>query len=171
VAPLPVRTAGLLDVVTHTSVDARVLGEELKRGEQVAGSAIKLSDLPDLAHLDTSTLPRLIQHPVAAGRSVVSLKALCDGLRVGLTDHHNARVDARATADALVKLLRHTATAATFGSIDAILTAGQAGSAQAPAGALHVRHSRRAPVLPAQHLQEHAVEPMTRAGSVGPVSP
>lgn len=152
-------------LVTHTSVDARVLGEELRRAEEAAGSAITFGDLPDLPILDTSTLPRLVQHPVAAGRSVVSLKALCEGLNIPLTDHHHARADTRATADALVKLLRHTATAATFGSIDAILTAGRAGSAQAPAGALYVRHSRRAPALPAQHLQEHAVEPLTHAGS------
>lgn len=149
-------------LVTHTAVDLRVLGEELARASSTTGSAAELADLP---LLDTSTLPRLVQHPVAAGRRVISLRALCEGLGVTLDAHHNAKADARATADALVKLLRHTATEQTFGSIDALLRAAGAGTARSPRGATYPRRRQTAPSLPRAHLEAHAVEPLTHAGS------
>lgn len=110
-------------LVSHGAIDARVLGDNLRRLEDVPEARVGFEDLPDLPLLDTTRLPRLAQHPAGAQRATVSLPDLCAAVGVTLKSHHHARDDARATADALVKLLSYAAAEGTFGSIEDLLRA------------------------------------------------
>jgi DNA polymerase III epsilon subunit-like protein len=152
-------------LVSHGAIDARVLGDNLRRLEDVPEAEVGFDDLPDLPLLDTTRLPRLVQHPAGAQRATVSLPDLCAAVGVTLKNHHHARDDARATADALVKLLSYAAAEGTFGSIEDLLRAADAGTARTPRGALFVRSARTAPTLSLAHRQRHAAEPLTHAGT------
>jgi DNA polymerase III epsilon subunit-like protein len=152
-------------LVSHGVIDARVLGDNLRRLEDVPEAEVGFGDLPDLPLLDTTRLPRLVQHPAGAQRATLSLPDLCAAVGVTLKNHHHARDDARATADALVKLLSYAAAEGTFGSIEDLLRAADAGTARTPRGALFIRSSRAAPTLPLAHRQKHAAEPLTHAGT------
>lgn len=144
-------------VVSHTGVDVHLLRSELDRAQQT-GALIGLDDLPDLPLIDTSLLPSQLRLPFAAGRSVVSLAALTRSVEVSNSDPHHARSDARATAQALIKLLLHAAKSGTWQDIDELLTAHARGTLAAPrigtAGVVAPR--QMAPQLPPEHLASHA---------------
>lgn len=95
--------------VAHTGVDLRVLRGELER-QDAAGGPVGLADLPLLPIVDTSLLPRLLRLPgLPAARGTVSLSDACAlvGVKLDHGKHHDARYDARTTADLLAELLQH----------------------------------------------------------------
>jgi len=143
-------------LVTHTAGDVRILAAELAR----AG----LPALPDLPLLDTSVLPRQLGFPGVSNRRFVSLATLTGLAGATNAQPHNARGDARATADALLALLRHAAAAGRYDDIDALLAGVDHGSSRTPRTSKYARTSRRATPLPPEHLAEHTV-PMTHAGT------
>lgn len=122
-----------------------------------------LADLPDLPVIDTSTLPRLLRVPGIGNRGVVSLATLCQLLGVTNGPAPHARGDARATADALLKLLVHAA-GASYASLGDLLADHDRGTAQSPRLPGYIRSRRDIdPVLPAAHLAGHD-RPLTHAG-------
>jgi len=167
-APAVVKALSVPDavLVTHTGVDVGALRRELERLDEAADGAapVGLADLPDLPIVDTSTLPALVRHPVGVGRGSVSLESLCAATGVTNTDAHNARADARATADALIGLLLHAAKSMSFDTITDLLADHDRGTTQAPRLPLHIKGRRTAPPVPAAHLARH-VAPLTHPGS------
>jgi DNA polymerase III epsilon subunit-like protein len=156
-------------LVCHTGSDIRVLRRELERLDEAttAGDTtgdVGLADLPELPIIDTATLPRLLRLPGVGQRGVVSLATLCQLVGVTNTNVHHARGDARATADALVKLLLHAAGSFTYDSIDALLTDHARGTTHDPKLPGYVRSRRVAPVVPTGHLVRHDA-PLTHAGT------
>jgi DNA polymerase III epsilon subunit-like protein len=143
-------------LVTHTAGDVRILAAELAR----AG----LPPMPDLPLLDTSVLPRQLSYPGVSNRRFVSLATLTGLAGAANAQPHNARSDARATADALLALLRHAAAAGRYDDVDALLAGVDHGSSRAPRTSKYARTSRRATPLPPEHLAEHTA-PMTHAGT------
>lgn len=151
-------------LVAHTGADIGVLRGELERLDEEGGARVGLEDLPDLPIVDTSTLPRLLRHPVAGTRTSVSLASLCEG--TGVVNHaaHHARDDARATADALVQLLLHAAATRSYDGINALLLDHDRGTTRTPRLALHISDRGSAPGVPAAHLARHT-SPLTHRGS------
>jgi hypothetical protein len=122
---------------------------------------VGLADLPDLRIIDTSSLARLVKYPNAGSRAVMSLKALCELTGVIYRDAHEARGDARMTADCLLELLAYTAQQSGYWNLDALIADNNAGTMRAPRGPAHIRSSRPTdPVLPPEHLLKHA-NPLT----------
>lgn len=157
-------------LVCHTGADVRVLRRELERLDEAAATQglrpapTGLADLPELQILDTSTLPRLLRHPGTGNRTVVSLETLCAAVGVTNPSAHHARSDARATADALIALLRHAASTLAYDSIEPLLADHDRGTTHQPRLPLFIRAHQSAPALPAAHLGRHT-SPMTHAGS------
>lgn len=150
-------------LVSHTGADIGVLRRELQRLDEAGGSSVGLDDLPDLPIVDTSTLPRLLRHPVAGTRTSVSLAALCEATGVVNRSAHNARDDARATADTLVQLLVHAAASMSYDGINPLLADHDRGTTRAPRLAIHIGGRSSAPRVPAAHLARHAA-PLTHRG-------
>ncbi|PWW22588.1 DNA polymerase III epsilon subunit-like protein [Geodermatophilus normandii] len=156
-------------LVQHTGSDLRVLRRELERLDEARAAGdtrvtVGLADLPDLPVVDTSTLPRLLRVPGIGNRGVVSLATLCQLLGVTNGAAHHARGDARATADALVKLLVHAA-GASYASLGDLLADHDRGTTQSPRLPGYIRSRRDIdPVLPAEHLARHD-RPLTHAGT------
>jgi DNA polymerase III epsilon subunit-like protein len=147
-------------LVSHTGADIHLLRDELTRLDEARNTGatvpVGLADLPELPLIDTSTLPRLLRLPDVGQRSVVGLERLCFMLGVRNTNPHDARADARATADALVGLLRHAAANFTHDNLEALLADHGRGTTLDP----HVAVIRSfpglyEPRLPAEHLARH----------------
>jgi DNA polymerase III epsilon subunit-like protein len=157
-------------LVCHTGSDIRVLRRELERLDEAdtadahPSPAVGLADLPELPIIDTSTLPRLLRYPELGNRNVVSLTTLCQLVGVRNAAAHHARGDARATADALIRLLVHAAGAFTYDSLDALLADHARGTTHAPRLPGYIRGRRQSPVVPLEHLVRHG-SPLTHAGS------
>jgi DNA polymerase III epsilon subunit-like protein len=156
-------------LVCHTGSDVRVLRRELERLDEAHSTAdnrvtVGLGDLPDLPIIDTSTLPRLLRLPGIGNRGVVSLTTLCRLVGVTNAGAHHARADARATADALIKLLLHAAGAFTYDSVEALLADHSRGTTQTPRLPGYVRSRSQAPIVATEHLARHD-RPLTHAGS------
>lgn len=143
-------------LVTHTAGDVRILGAELAR----AG----LPTLPDLPLLDTSVLPRQLGYPGVSNRRFVSLATLAGLTGATNADPHNARSDARATADALLALLRHAAATGKYDHIEGLLAGVEHGTSRTPRTGKYIRSSQRATPPPPEHLAEHT-SPLTHAGT------
>lgn len=153
--------------VCHNTIDAHVLKRELERldersaaGEQ--GLKVGSSHLPDLPIIDTQKLAAAVSYPGAPKGGKLSLDKLCDLTGVSRTGKaHDAREDARATANALIALLRHAAEKSAFWTFDDLLEATSGGTTHNPAGPAHIRSRRtqRAP-LPAAHIARH-IYPLT----------
>lgn len=158
-------------LVCHTGADVRVLRRELERLDDAAAeqglptAPVGVADLPELPIVDTSTLPRLLRHPGTGNRAVVSLATLCAATGVRNTQAHHARADARATADALIKLLLHAAATLSHDSIEMLLADHDRGTTHQPRLPLFIRSRRTAPTLPAGHLARHTA-PLTHAGTL-----
>ncbi len=153
--------------VCHSTIDAHVLRSELERlsARAAAGeTGIKtgLSHLPVLPVLDTQRLAPAVAYPGVGKTTKISLDKLCDLTGVQRTQKaHDAREDARATANALIELLRHTAEKCVFWTFEDLLAAADGGTTHEPKGPAHIRsRPARAPELPAQHLAKH-IYPMT----------
>ncbi|MGE9781962.1 exonuclease domain-containing protein [Janibacter sp. G368] len=144
-------------IASHTGVDIHLLRDEFERADDQNGTAT-LGDLPPLPVVDTSLLPSHLRHPIAGPRSTIKLATLVRHFGVTHTNPHHARSDARATAQVLVKLLVHAASAGTYQDIDDLLRAHDRGTLTDPrvstARGAHKR--RRTPVIPAEHLALHA---------------
>lgn len=157
-------------LVEHTGSDIRVLRRELERLDdaRAAGDTtvpVGLADLPDLPIVDTSTLPRLLRLPGVGARGIVSLATLCQLTGVTNTKSHDARGDARATADALVKLLLHAAAEAKYFKLDDLLDDHDRGTTQTPKLPGYIRGTRDTdPELPPEHLARHD-QPLTHAAN------
>lgn len=156
-------------LVQHTGSDLRVLRRELERLDEARTAGEKapdvgLADLPELPVIDTSTLPRLLRLPDIRGRGFVSLETLCRLTGATNTAPHDARGDARATADALVKLLVFAASEARYAGLDELLADHDHGTTRAPRGGMYVRNRDRDPVLPPEHLVRHD-SPLTHTGT------
>ena len=153
--------------VCHNTIDAHILRRELERlDERTAngetGLTVGLADLPDMPILDTQRLVTAIGYPGATKGAKVSLDKLCDLTGVTRTQKaHDARADARATADALIQLLRYTAEKCVYWNVEDLLDAGSGGTTDDPKGPAHIRGKRdeRAP-LPPEHIAKH-VYPLT----------
>jgi len=156
-------------LVSHTNVDVHVLRGELLRlddrrsqGDAVATKG--LDDLPELSLLDTSTLPRRLKLPGIGNSGVVSLAKLCELTGISNTKAHNALTDARATADALIRLLEHAANTGTFWDIDELLQAHRGGSTLDPRGPAHITTERSIdPELPPAHIAKHSAPLLEKA--------
>ncbi|MGZ4609959.1 MAG: 3'-5' exonuclease, partial [Actinomycetes bacterium] len=156
-------------LVCHTGSDIRVLRRELERLDEAknAGATsvtVGLADLPLLPIIDTSTLPRLLRYPGLGNRNVVSLATLCQLVHATNTDAHHARADARATADALVKLLLHAAGTFAYDDLDTLLADHARGTTHDPKLPGYIRSRPQAPVIPADHLGRHDA-PLTHAAT------
>ncbi|GAA1434673.1 hypothetical protein GCM10009641_28650 [Mycobacterium cookii] len=164
-APAVLRALDVEDAVLvgHTGADIGVLRGELERLDQAGGNAVGFDDLPDLPIVDTSTLPRLLRHPVAGTSTSVSLAALCAATGVANRAAHDAKADARATADALIQLLVHAAASMSYDGIEALLADHDRGTTRTPRLALHISSRNAAPSVPAAHLARHAA-PLTHRG-------
>lgn len=156
-------------LVCHTGSDIRVLRRELERLDEAkaAGDStvtVGLEQLPELPIIDTSTLPRLLRLPGVGQRGVVSLATLSQLVGVTNDEAHHARADARATADALVKLLLHAAGAFAYDSLDGLLADHARGTTRDPKLPGYIRSRREAPAVPAGHVIRHGA-PLTHAGT------
>ncbi len=154
--------------VSHTTIDAHVLAAEFGRLPELVDDPS--TAYPDLPVLDTQRLARVTDYPGAPKSGYVSLERLCELTGVAKPDAaHNARDDARSTADALIELLRHAAEHRVFWSLDALLDAANGGTTREPRGPAHIRaRSRRHGAPPPEHLMRHAL-PLT--SPVQPASP
>lgn len=147
-------------VVGHTSADVRALLSEMER---LGGATAEGVALPERPFIDTSTLPRLLRYPGVSNRGPVSLTALCQLTGVANAKPHDARHDARATADALLELLAHAAREGTYLTLEDLLRDHDQGTTREPRGPAYIRSSRPTdPVLPAEHLARHG-SPLTHA--------
>lgn len=152
--------------VCHNTIDAHVLRRELERlDERTEGGAtpaVGLADLPNLPIIDTQRLASAVGYPGISRTARLSLNRLCDltGVDRSKTAHH-ARSDARATADALIELLRHAAEKAVFWTFEDLLTASTGGTLNDPSGPSHIRPRKlpRLP-LPADHVARH-IDPLS----------
>jgi len=155
--------------VAHTAADIRAIRSELERLDirKSAGEKqikVGLADLPLMPILDTSTLAGHLRYPKYGQKAVISLTGLCELTGVSYKNAHNAKGDARATADALVELLAHAAQVLEMADTAALFRVHNAGTTHAPRGALSIRTGRRsAPALPAEHLAKHLNPMSTRA--------
>jgi hypothetical protein len=141
--------------VAHTGADLRCLRGELTRLSDSGGS-LGVSDLPVLPIIDTSTPPRLVTFPGVGQRGAVSMATLCTLTGAVNRSAHHAKHDARATADALLALLRHTASTGRFTTIDALLAAHGQGTTDNPSNPGYIRdRGPLSPVLPDDHMILH----------------
>ena len=147
-------------VVEHTAVDVALIIDELQRLADATGQPWP-DRLPDLPVIDSSTLPRLLHLPGVGRRGTVSLATLNQLTRTTNSKPHHARHDARATADALLELLRHAARTGRYLTVEDLLADHAQGSTRNPRGPRYIR-SRRGydPDLPAEHVAKHGA-PLT----------
>ena len=155
-------------IVSHTNVDLHALRNELARlddrranGDPAATRG--LASLPELPVIDTSILPRQVKLPGIKNAGIVSLARLCELTGVPNKSAHNARSDARATADAFIKLLEHAAKSASIWDIDGLLAAHHAGSTLDLRGPAHIGTEKPQDLtLPVEHITKHTA-PLTDA--------
>lgn len=153
--------------VCHNTIDAHVLKRELERlDERAAGGETGLkagtADLPLMPIIDTQRLASAVGYPGVPKGAKLSLDKLCDLTGVSRTSKaHDAREDARATANALIALLRYAADKSAFWTFDDLLQATTGGTTHDPAGPAHIRGRRpqRTP-MPAEHIARH-IYPLT----------
>lgn len=138
--------------VSHTNADLRLVRTELDR-------VGRLADLPDLPVLDTSTLPRLLRLDGIGNHGAVKLATLCTLLGVTNPSAHHARSDARATADALVALLRVAAASGRYMSLNELLADHDRGTTGTPKTPTYIRNRLRvlAPSIPDMHYALHGL--------------
>ena len=156
--------------VCHTAVDIKLLRDELTRmdaartdDERAAWPA--LASLPEMPVLDTSTLPRLVKLEGVGHRGSIKLTDLCTATKVKNTNPHDARGDAKATADALIAMFKHVAHTAQFWSLPELLKAHDRGTTSAPKGPQYIRSRKtQDPPLDAAHAALHTT-PLDHAGS------
>lgn len=154
--------------VAHTGADLRCLRGELTRLSDSGGS-LGVSDLPVLPIIDTSTPPRLVTFPGVGQRGAVSMATLCTLTGAVNRSAHHAHHDARATADALPALLRHTASTGRFTTIDALLAAHGQGTTDNPSNPGYIRdRGPLSPVLPDDHMILHGAALSDTATSADP---
>ena len=148
--------------VCHNTIDAHVLRRELERLDEQAASGVPgitvgLADLPDMPLLDTQKIAKACNYPDAPRSAKVSLDRLCDLTGVARTKSaHDAREDARATANALIEVLRHTAENAVFWTYESLQDAASGGTTRQPKGPAHLKRRNfvQAPPPP-EHLARH----------------
>ncbi len=140
-------------MVCHTTIDAHVLLEEFDRlGARDGGAG-----LPLMPVLDTQRLVAAAGYPDVTKGSYISLDRLCDVARVARPKRaHDAREDARASANALIAILRHVATQRVFWSLDGLLEEASGGTTLEPRGPSHLRTRRfLRSALPPEHIARH----------------
>ena len=148
--------------VCHNTIDAHVLRRELERLDERAASGEQgitagVADLPDMPVLDTQKIARATGYPGAPRSAKVSLDRLCDLTGVDRTKNaHDARADARATANALIEVLRHTAEKAVFWTFDELLADCSGGTTIEPKGPAHLKpRDFVQPPPPPEHVARH----------------
>ena len=148
--------------VCHNTIDAHVLRRELERLDEranagEAGIPAGLADLPDMLVLDTQRLAYASGFPGVGRTTRVSLDRLCDLAGVSRTGKaHDAREDARATANALIEVLRHCADKSLYWAFDALQADGNGGTTHAPRGPSHIKsRDRQRTDLPQDHIAKH----------------
>lgn len=145
--------------VAHTSADIHALRAELTRLDErkAAGEAVSvgLSDLPNLPIIDTSTLARTLRYPEVGSSTFTGLRELCKLTGVVNENPHNARGDARATADALIQLLAYAAQASARSDLGEILREHRGGSTHDPRKTIVFQEKESDPELPQEHLDKH----------------
>jgi DNA polymerase III epsilon subunit-like protein len=144
--------------VSHTTIDAHVLGSHMRRLAATGGKGRARPALPDLPVLDTQRLVTVLGYPGVTARTRASLDTLCDLTGVARSSTaHDAREDARATANALIAMLRRCAGEALFWSVEDILDAGSGGTLHQPSGPSRIKpRTKRRTAVPADHLARHA---------------
>ena len=156
--------------VAHTAADIRALRSELgrldlRRGAGENSITVGLADLPLMPLLDTSTLAGHLKFPGYGQKAKISLAALSELTEVSYKNAHNAKGDARATADALIELLAFAAQNAEISDIASLLRIHNAGTTEAPRGPAHIRSAQeRQPALPKGHIEKH-LSPLNTKGS------
>ena len=153
--------------VCHNTIDIHVLRQELERLDELAAGGdttitTGLADLPVMPIIDTQRLAHAASYPGAPRSTRLSLDALCDLTGVPRTGKaHDAREDARATANALIEVVKYSAEHSVFWTFDALQEAASGGSTIDPKGPAHIKSRDRAPVnLPAEHVAKH-IYPLT----------
>lgn len=145
--------------VSHTGVDLRAITGELERSQRDGGGWAP-ADLPDMPIIDTAQLARLLKVPgLPATQGTVSLADLCQVLGVNRNPGraHNARYDARITAQVLLRLLEHAA-AAEYTSLDQLLTAHARGTTGTPRQSPRYTSAPPTnPPLPTAHIDRHGL--------------
>lgn len=147
--------------VSHTAVDIWAIRGELERLDtrKASGEAkikVGLQDLPNLPIIDTSRLAKLIGHPEAGPKAIISLERLCELTGVINKKPHDALSDARATADALIELLAYAAQINGVTDLQEILNKHNAGTTSKPLGVIEFHNSKPTDlVLPPEHLAKH----------------
>lgn len=146
--------------VSHTAADIHALRTALKllddrraAGERTINAG--MADLPPMPLIDTSTLPRMVRYP-GAGRGFISLAQLAQITNVSFSNAHDARSDARATADALLALLRHVAQTGAYLDLDDLIREHNAGTTHNPRAPIYIRsRATDEPPLPPGHFDKH----------------
>jgi DNA polymerase III epsilon subunit-like protein len=156
--------------VAHTNCDILVLRAELTRLDEArtppeVRAWPALASLPELPIIDTSTLARLVAYEGVGHRGSMSLARLCELTSARNRKPHHALSDARATADALLELLAHVATKASFYDLSELLRAHDRGTTASPRGPAYIRSRREFdPELPPSHVARHA-DPLDHTGT------
>jgi len=148
--------------VCHSTIDAHVLRREFERLDERAangeeGITAGLADLPLLPVLDTMRVAQAASYPNAPRSAKVSLDRLCDLTGTSRTKNaHDARADARATANALIEVLRHTAEHSVHWTYESFHELASGGTTHEPKGPAHLkpRDKPRIPPPP-EHVARH----------------
>jgi DNA polymerase III epsilon subunit-like protein len=159
--------------VCHNTIDAHVLRRELERLDQRAadgesGITAGLADLPVMPVLDTQRLAHASGFPGVGKSTRVSLDTLCDLAGVPRTSKaHDAREDARATANAFIEVLRHCANMSLYWTYDALQEDGDGGTTESPRGPAHIKpRDKQRTDLPQEHIARH-IYPLSDPVSAG----
>ena len=146
-------------LIAHTSADIHALRAELTRLDErkAAGEAVSvgLADLPNLPIIDSSTLARTLRYPGVGSSTFTGLRELCKLTGVVNENPHNARGDARATADALIQLLAYAAQVSARSDLGEILREHHGGSTHDPQKTIIFHEKESNPELPREHLDKH----------------
>lgn len=145
--------------VAHTSADIHALRAELTRLDErkALGEVVNagLADLPKLPIIDTSTFAKTLRYPKVGSTSFIGLAELCRLTEVKNEKPHNAKSDARATADALIELLRYAAQVSARSDLGELLRDHRGGTTHDPKKAIFFRGKQSDPELPKTHLDKH----------------
>lgn len=148
--------------VCHNTIDAHVLRRELERLDQrtTAGEAAitaGLAALPLMPVLDTMRIAQAASYPNSPRSAKISLDRLCDLTGVPRTKNaHDALEDARATANALIEVLRYTAENATHWTYESFHEAANGGTTHEPKGPAHLKPREAINLAPPpEHIARH----------------
>ena len=149
--------------VSHSNVDIHVLRAELTRldARKTNGEAVKigLDDLPYLPIIDTSRFAQTISYPGIGSRGVIGLAALCKLTGISNEKPHNAKSDAKATAQVLLELLAFAAQEKAHSDLGELLRKHNAKTTHNPQPEIRFTdHLLTEPELPAAHLSKHETQ-------------